>query len=118
MDFSKIEIFKHFFSAAGTEEILSEIRQYKNDYGAAWLSEFQADFPDLTVIVDLIANHGATDAFLIFKEHIAAQIDGKQDSFFARVAARGVAFGFLETHKADIFKLHEILKAEIDKPRF
>jgi hypothetical protein len=118
MDFSKIEIYKYFFSQVGREEIISEIQRFKAEHGKNWLKEFKRDFPDLVVIIDLVANYNANDALLKFKEFIAGEIDSQMNSIFTRIAAKAAAFGFLDTNKQDVFKLHADLKAEIDKPRF
>ena len=118
MDFSKIEIYKYFFSQTGREEITKEIRRFKEMHGKNWLKEFKADFPDLVVIIDLVANYNGNDAFLKFKEFVAGEVESQIDSFFARLTAKTAIFAFLDANKEDVFKLHADLKAEIDKPRF
>lgn len=114
---SKIEIYKFTISDAGRDAIISEIRRFKETHGRNWLKEFKREFPDFTVIVDLIANHDAETAFARFKDFAVGEIENGFDSLFARIAAKSAAIGFLDAHKPDVFKLHAELKAEIDKPR-
>ena len=118
MDLSQIEIYKYFFSAAGREEIKTEIRQYQQTHGKKWLKQFKNDFPDLTFIIDLIANHTAPDAFSHLKEFIAGELDAKFESVFVRIAAKSAVFGFLETNKPSVYQLHSELRAEIDRKQF
>lgn len=118
MDLSKVEIYKYFFSAAGREEIVKEIHRFKQTHGKNWLKEFKRDFPDLVIIIDLVANFEAQPAFDEFKKFVESELEKSIDSIFGRIAARGAIFGFLEANKPDVFKLHADLKAEIDKPRF
>lgn len=118
MDFSQIENFRYFFSDAGREEIKAEIRQYQQTHGKLWLKNFKADFPDLTFIIDLIANHNAPNAFYFLKEYIAGELDSTIESVFGRIAAKGAIFGFLEQNKPSVYQLHNELKAEIDRKQF
>lgn len=117
MDLSKIEIYKYFFSQAGREEIVKEIRRFKEEHGKNWLKEFKRDFPDLTVMIDLVANYDAQTAFDELKKFVESELENSIDSIWGRIAAKGAIFGFLEANKPDVFKLHADLKAEIDKPR-
>ncbi len=118
MDLTQIESYKYFFSDDGRAAIVAEIQKFKKTHGKHWLKEFKADFPDLVFIVDLIANHNATDAFLKLKEFIGGEIKAKGLSIFQELAARGLIFGVLETSKPQIFKFHSELKAEIDRKQF
>jgi hypothetical protein len=118
MDLSEFQKYQFFISENGRREIINEMRKFKAQYGATWLKEFKRDFPDLVVIVDLIANHNATDAYLKFQEFVSKQIDSEIKSVVLRVAAKTAAHTFLDSNKAEVFKLHSELKAEIDAPRF
>ena len=118
MDLSQIEIYKYFFSDAGREEIKAEIQRYRQTHGKKWLEEFKSDFPDLTFIIDLIANYNAANAFYFLKDYIAGELDKSIESVFARIAAKGAIFGFLEANKPAVYQLHTELRAEIDRKQF
>lgn len=118
MDLSKIEIYKGIFSDAGRAAITGEIRVFKERHGKNWLKEFKREFPDLVEIVDLIANHAETDAFLKFKELVNGEIENQVDSMFARIAAKTAIFAFLDTNREEVFKFHQAIREEIDRPRF
>ncbi len=118
MDFSKIEHYKHYFSAAGRAEILNVVRHFKEYYGENWLDEFKIDNPEAAVIVDIVANHDAPDALVQLKKFIDEELDRNVKGIFWRSTAKVAVFGYLDANKPDVFKLHADLKAEIDKPRF
>ncbi|HEX8636512.1 MAG TPA: hypothetical protein VF692_00505 [Pyrinomonadaceae bacterium] len=121
MDISQItNLFQIYLTPDGVQELLTEIRSYKKQYGEKWLNEFKLDYPDFVEIIDLIANHNAPDAYLKFKEmannHVNATTEG--NNFLIREATRQGVRLFIEQNQSQIFNLHATLRRELDKPRF
>lgn len=86
-----------FISPEGQEQIVAFIRQAREDRGANWLAEIQAEFPMLAFIVELIADRDAEQAY--------AELQSQFPSYPLWIA------------KPKLLTLHGRLRAEIDKPR-
>lgn len=113
-------LLENFTTPQGFAEIQEEFSQYKSKYGEKWLTEFKLDYPDLSTIIDLIANNTADDAFLKFKDFakttIEREMSGKSN-FFIQPAVFA-AMVYFDNQKPLLMDLHGKLKAEIDRPRF
>ncbi len=85
-------------SPSGQDAILDFIREAKEKRGAGWLDEIQAEYPTLSWIVELVANHTADEAL--------DAIEAEYSQYPIRLLAG-----------RKIIDLHARLKAEIDKKR-
>lgn len=106
----EFEYYKHFLTDNGREWIIQKMTIAKKTYGQKWLVEFKRDFPILSDLVDLAANYDQEAAF----SELLKIVERKVGSFLTQYVAKP----FLEANRAEVYKLHSELKAEIDKPRF
>ncbi len=106
----EIEYYKFFLTQGGREWVIGKIAEAKTTYGAQWLAEFKRDYPILADLVDLAANYEPDAAF----SQLHKIVENKTGSFLATYVAKP----FLEANRAEVYKLHSELKAEIDRPRF
>ena len=98
--------------------IADMMRQFKEAYGENWIAEFKAANPEMTIIVDLVANHTAQEAFSSLKEFVAEQIRESDLSIFAQIPVNTLAMATLNQNERNIYDTHKLLLDVIDKKRF
>lgn len=110
--------YVNFVMPSGRAALVEAMRQYKTAYGAEWLTKFKAANPELTDLVDIIANYDAEPAFHELLEYADAMIEANVEGSFFQIAAKTAAKTTIDANRQNILDTHAALRAEIDKPRF
>lgn len=112
----RIMRYSEFLSEKGRADLAGAVAAWRVQ-GDTWLEEFKAVEPELAELVDLIANYDFPDAFDRLKEMADEWIDG-EPNVFKRMGLRTAKDFTLDKARPDIEKLHVLVRAEIDRPRF
>jgi hypothetical protein len=114
---SKFEAFKPLLTAVGREGLAQVIRVYREKYGENWFAEYKARNADTAEIVDLICNNDFPAALDGLLQKTEVWIEGIENHW-SRAGVRLTIKLYLDGMKPDLEKLHTVIRAEIDRPRF
>lgn len=113
----RLKQYGNILSPAGTAELIATVQAYKERYAENWLAEYKAANPEITELVDLVANYEFPQAW----EQMVVLVNGwidTEENWALRIGYRTSADVFLQKFKPDAERMHQQLRAEIDRPRF
>lgn len=123
---SSIETIEQIFAPfvtllddASRDELLEAIREARREHGEAWMRYFNAEWPDYVLLIDLAANKTAEEAVPLFKAHAVNMLQDVEGlSGIAYVGARILTRKWCDDNAEWLKTMHDLIRAEIDKPRF
>jgi hypothetical protein len=110
--------YKGLLTEQGRAAMSRSFTDYRQQYGAEWLAKWKERNPGYTLIVDLCANHGPTEAFEGLGKYVQELIDEEAGVSIQGTLMKAAATVFLSGAENDVRKIHALIRDAIDKPRF
>ncbi len=112
-----IDTYKDLLTDEGRTALANSVAAFRQHYGENWFKEFAKTNPGYVEIVDLIANHNFEDSLLRLKQFAHDKISEQYGPLMSNAVSMA-AMVFIDGARGDLSKLHKMIRAEIERPRF